>query len=247
VLTPKSLQEKSQLLEADFIVTNNIKFFSDEQLEWMLGCKRVRYEHDYWNLIRPSQEPFIKKMWEGSLVGIFLSQSHYYEYRRLHPNVEFRNILIQPSPIDAFDFEPKEKKNICVYLGALVPHKGTIEALTWAKSKGIRLYVYGKIGNHLYGIDVKEHPNCIYEGMLDYEGVREVLGEADMFIHIPQWVEPYGRSAIEARLSGCRVITNNRLGAKSYAWWDEDFTSKEMREYFSSLGRLFWERLEKAI
>jgi hypothetical protein len=46
-LTPATLERKEQLLENDLVILGNIKWFLDEQIEWMLECPtRIKYEHD---------------------------------------------------------------------------------------------------------------------------------------------------------------------------------------------------------
>lgn len=238
VLNPNLLKEKSQLKSKDLIITNNIKWFNHTQLEWMLDCPRIRYEHDYWNLADSSHEQYKKEMWEGSVKMVFLSPAHYYEYRRRYPDIVFRDVVLQPSPIDVDKFHPGEKKPVCVYIGAVDRHKGILGVLTWGEVECIPVHVYG--GGPLAGA-VSTSSAGILMGTLGYEEVQAVLAEADVFIHLPEWVEPFGRAVMEARFAGCRIVTNNRLGAMSYDWWGED--TEGLRPFFERQGRAFWERV----
>ena len=204
----------------------------------MLECPRVRYEHDYWNLADPSHKQYQKEMWEGSLRMVFLSPAHYYEYRRVYPDIEFESVMYQPSPIEQDKFHPTTKKNICIYIGSLEMHKGILDVLMWGKDKGVPICVYGT-GKHAK--TALESPIAIYEGKATYKEVQKAMAEADMFIHLPVWVEPFGRVVMEARFAGCRIITNNRLGAKSYDWWDKD--TDELRPFLEEQGRVFWKSL----
>jgi glycosyltransferase involved in cell wall biosynthesis len=203
---------------------------------------RVRYEHDYWNLINPAHEQYKKEMWEEGLASIFLSPAHFIEYRRIYPKIRFRNVYFQPSPVSGF--YPDKKKPICISVGVIGIHKGTLDALEWARAKNIRLTVYGASApGDEYVYRVKTHPNVDFRGPVAYSVIQKAMAEADMFIHLPVWVEPYGRVAVEARLAGCRIISNHKLGVASYPWWWED-DFETLRDMLQDIGKEFWKFID---
>lgn len=244
-MTPKLLISQKQINDCDLIITNNIKFFSTRQIEWMLEQpNRVRYEHDYWNLVNPEHEQYKKEMWEGGLKSIFLSPAHKTEYGKQHSAICFPSVCYQPSPIKVNQFTPAIKKDpVCIYVGAIEPHKGVWEAAEYVRKRGIPLIVYGTASSTSYFDKVSCHPSVIFGGTLPYERVIKVMAKADMFIHIPNWVEPYGRTVIEARLSGCRCIFNDRVGAASYSWWDKSVD--ELKQFWDTRDKAFWEIIDE--
>jgi GT2 family glycosyltransferase len=49
----------------------------------------------------------------------------------------------------------------------------------------------------------------------NYENFISVLSSVSTLVFFPQWVETFSRVAIEARILGCKLITNNLIGATS--------------------------------
>jgi hypothetical protein len=52
-------------------------------------------------------------------------------------------------------------------------------------------------------------PNCNYEDFI------EKLSKVKALVFLPTWVESFNRVSVEARILGCRIITNNRIGCAS--------------------------------
>jgi len=238
-LTPSTLERKEQLLENDLVVFGNIKWFTDEQMEWMLECPvRMKYEHDYWNLVRPEQERYKKEFWEGCCICIFHSPAHIEEYSKIYP-FEYKKIWLQPSFMDVDRMQPGVKEDITIYVGSLTPHKGVMDALAWGEKNDIKIQVYG-IGECLN--QVLDHPYANYCGTVDYKGLLELYSKARQFIFLPNWVDPYARTVVESRLSGCEQILNDRIGAMSYDWWYEE--DEDFRSILKYKADTFWKILE---
>jgi len=239
-LTPSTLEKKEQLTENDLVIFGNIKWFTDEQMEWMLDCPvRMKYEHDYWNLANPGQERFKKPFWEGCVLCIFHSPAHVLAYEELYPDIKFNDIWLQPSSMDVDLMHPGEKEDVTVYIGSLTPHKGVMDALAWGEENDTDIYVYG-VGECLEAVLV--HPNAIYCGSVNYAELLEVYARAKRFIFIPNWIDPFARTVVESRLCGCEQILNNRIGVTSYPWWHE--SDDVLREVLKERANSFWNILE---
>jgi glycosyltransferase involved in cell wall biosynthesis len=53
-------------------------------------------------------------------------------------------------------------------------------------------------------------------GRVPYDQVPVLLNRARVFVHLPRWPEPQGRTVAEAALCGCRLMTNENVGATSF-------------------------------
>lgn len=239
-LTPSTLEKKKQLIENDLVIFGNIKWFTDEQMNWMLDVPvRAKYEHDYWNLANPGQEVYKKPFWEGCSICIFHSPAHIEEYKNIYPDIEFKNIWLQPSAMDVDSMYSGEKEDISIYVGSLTHHKGVMDALAWAEENNVMLHVYG-IGECIE--QVVAHRHAIYCGTIDYKGLLKLYAESRRFVFIPNWIDPYARTVVESRLCGCEQVLNDKIGAMSYSWWDEP--DEVYREILKDRANSFWDILD---
>jgi glycosyltransferase involved in cell wall biosynthesis len=70
-------------------------------------------------------------------------------------------------------------------------------------------------------------PNCLGEpiqgtwlGPIAHEKLPPIYNRARTFAHLPEWIEPMGRTVVEAALCGCELVLNDRVGVTSYEWQD---------------------------
>jgi glycosyltransferase involved in cell wall biosynthesis len=61
---------------------------------------------------------------------------------------------------------------------------------------------YASLGRHLGSVPAADVPG--------------LLNRARVFVHLPRWPEPQGRTVAEAALCGCTLRTNDRVGATSF-------------------------------
>lgn len=80
-----------------------------------------------------------------------------------------------------------------------------------------------------------------YLGPVDYADIPILMNRARIFAHLPEWIEPMGRTPAEAALCGCDVVMNDRVGVASYP--REDWTD---RETIRRAPERFWEDFEAA-
>lgn len=58
---------------------------------------------------------------------------------------------------------------------------------------------------------------------IDYEDIPALLARFKTFIHMPSVLEPFGRAVVEAWAAGCKIVTNQLVGAR---WWIENEPAK---------------------
>ena len=80
-----------------------------------------------------------------------------------------------------------------------------------------------------------------YHGSMPYDQVPILMNRAKNFVFLPRWPEPQGRVVIEAALSGCQLITNERVGATSF-----DFDISKPQNLNDSTQEL-WQAIEKIV
>lgn len=187
-------------------------------------------------------DSFEQKLINSSKVNIFLSPLHY-DWAQSH----FNNIdeyFLQPSPIKEGFNNTKEKNDIIVAIGLIVEHKGIFNVINYAKNnrnKEIKLY-----GKSLYDINKLKNmspDNIEYCGLVPHKKVIKILEKADSLIHLPNWIEAFGRVCAEGYLSGCNLLINDRVGFLSYDWDFEDMDN--IRNKLKNSDKQFWDNLSK--
>ncbi|MBN1122796.1 MAG: hypothetical protein JXJ17_17095 [Anaerolineae bacterium] len=122
-----------------------------------------------------------------------------------------------PSPVDIGRFRRAgmtgSKRAGTVWLGRLTSGKGLEQAHRWAVEQGCRVDVYG-FGPLRDAI----RPPLIYCGPVTYLAVPKLLARYERFLFLPDAVEPFGRTVVEAWAAGCEMIVNHNVGA---LWWIE--------------------------
>jgi glycosyltransferase involved in cell wall biosynthesis len=95
----------------------------------------------------------------------------------------------------------------------------------------------------LAGLNMLDEPVVgRYLGLVPYHELPLLYNRARVFAHLPEWDEPMGRTVVEARLCGCQVVLNERVGVASYPeaeWSDPDVVRRHPVR--------FWEDVEAAV
>jgi len=179
----------------------------------------IRWVHDYW----PHGDPELRE-WtlQNARVAIFDSEPHY----RAFPYPVGTRVKFCPEPMDLAPFvragqvasEDVGERGVPLrsgvfWMGQMFAHKGVAEAVRWAEQNG-PVDFYGDGPQRPV-----QSPNVRYLGQAPYEWVPDIMARYESFLHLPQWVEPFGRTVIEAAAAGCKLIVNDRVGAM---WWLEN-------------------------
>jgi glycosyltransferase involved in cell wall biosynthesis len=144
--------------------------------------------------------------------------------------------------MDFFD-QGNTRLNKVMFVGNLHEGKGIPQIIKYAKDNPSVIFdFYYKRACAGLKSQLKTLNNCNLVGYVPKEQIFENYNKYKYFIHIPNHQESFGRAVGEAFLSGCNLITNDRVGALSYGW---DY--REFRENTLYSNYLFWEKLEKTL
>jgi glycosyltransferase involved in cell wall biosynthesis len=78
-----------------------------------------------------------------------------------------------------------------------------------------------------------------HHGSVSYSEIPVFMNRAKHFVFLPRWPEPQGRVVVEAALSGCKLITNQNVGATSFPF---DIANPLN---FAGADQEFWEAIER--
>ena len=216
-------EEKNLGSEGDvFIINNFIKWYMTypDMIEKIVDdFNFIRFVHDYDFIYGNIPEKLIKKIFDKAIVSFFLSPLHLNETKKVGISIKKEYIIPSPIEIDKYAKFSKESgkriKNSIIYIGEVASHKGINNIINYALLNPEKtLDIYGWIPEP-YLLD-NLPKNVKYKGNLLQEKVAETLSRYEYSIHLPIWSEPFGRSVAEAFFSGCKLITNNRVGFMSY-------------------------------
>ncbi|WP_318478782.1 glycosyltransferase family 4 protein [Photobacterium leiognathi] len=146
---------------------------------------------------------------------------------------------------DSNFFEPREK--VILFSGRFIDDKGILELidgfnllkgsyelhLAGGVSSGIDNATspyYEKIKNKIKGNDKIKNI-----GYLDHDLLLKKMRESEIFIMPSKWKEPFGMVALEAYLSGCKVISSKNGGAKEFLLLDAVYCDCEPKSIFKAI------------
>jgi glycosyltransferase involved in cell wall biosynthesis len=145
-----------------------------------------------------------------------------------------RSVWIRPI-IDVQKFRNLQiKRDIeYLYVGSITEYKGYDNI----KKRFGHLSDFWFVGHNatnekLFGRHIEYIPN---------NEIPILLNRAKNFVHLPVWMEPMGRTVVEAALCGCNIISNDNVGALSFPF---DIANPEM---IKGSARLFWDELLKRV
>ena len=210
-LTPEFISECSKKVK--FIVANFVML--SEESKTMLENDReyIIYEHDhkyvksrnpanYDNFIAPKSEIINFNFYKNAKAVLCQSQFH---ADIVESNLKLDNIISlggnlwsEDSLETMLSMSKTDKKPTCAIMSSTNWHKNTADAIKLCKAKQ---WEYDVI------------PTCGYMEFL----LR--LGESDKFVFLPKTPETLSRIAVEARMMGLSVITNNMVGATKEDWF----------------------------
>lgn len=126
-------------------------------------------------------------------------------------------ILTPPSvDVDRFRNLGLERDIDVLYVGTISAYKGYYELIERFGADRMTFAGPNALGHPVEGN---------YLGPVDYADVPALMNRAKTFAHLPRWLEPMGRTPVEAALCGCEVVLNDRVGVASYPrelWTDPE-------------------------
>jgi glycosyltransferase involved in cell wall biosynthesis len=198
-----------------FFIVGNFIALSEECKEFLKDKRYAIYEHDHKYLTTrdPSRfsdyfapnEYIINKDFYSSAAAVLCQSA-------IHSEVVVKNLLLdnvvnlgcslwEPGTMDYIEeLSSTPKVNKVAVLESTNPIKGTMEAMAYCDQQNIS---YNLIGS----------PN--------YREFLADLATYETLVFFPRTLETFCRFAVEARMLGCKVITNEKIGAISQNWFNK--------------------------
>lgn len=157
-----------------------------------------------------AQQPMISRLYEKSILNVYLSPLH----RRITESLLDRDHLpssyILRPMIDTtlFSNENRERDIDFLFVGVISEAKGL--AAMRERFAGADIHLIGRCAPGVT-LDFGH-----YHEHVPYNEVPRYMNRAKNFVFLPRWPEPQGRVVAEAALCGCRIISNDNVGALSF-------------------------------
>lgn len=154
-------------------------------------------------------------------VDKYIAISEMVKQKHVENGYDEKKIMIIPEMLDpAHQIQRKKKYNsipVILYVGRLTPRKG-VDILIKAvpkilEKKEIKVWIVGS------GRERKKLDRLITErglenkvkifGEIEYEKLPEIYKKADIFVHPVRFLEPFGRTLLEAMAFGLPIITSD--------------------------------------
>ena len=175
-----------------------------------------------------------RKLFESALLDIFLSPLHASVFHEIYTKIKNKTFILKPLIKDIEKFRDLNKKRDIKYAsyGGMSETKGFYNIIERFPVEEICFF--GSSG-HLS--EMQNYGKVI--GRIPYEEMPEFLNRIEYYIHMPRWPEPHGLIVNQAALSGCKLITNDMVGALTH-----DFEITDRAAYKNNAAEL-WEKLEE--
>lgn len=164
----------------------------------------------YWHLYRKAS------------VVLCYSPLHEQRINNVFPGVETEVLPIFCDRASVF-YEARHlptKQDSVIVVGRQSHAKGGLGTMIFAKrNPQYHVDVYGNMPDEIKK-QFAEIENVTLHGHVDHELLPELYGAHEYFFHQPEVLDAGPRTLVEARLAGCKLITNNRLGYPTHPVWD---------------------------
>jgi len=180
-----------------------------------------------------ARRKIVRRLYAESEFNVFLSVLHHKTissilgidrpYFLLKPTIDFR----------AFKNTNTSRDIDCVFAGVYCEAKGSRNLMEYFKNRSERLVIIGP------RLDDAALPNFEFVGKVPYTDMPKYFNRAKTFVYLPRWPEPQGRVVVEAALCGCRLETNEMVGATSFGFDIENPAN------FSDPDSEFWQKVEE--
>ena len=136
--------------------------------------------------------------------------------------LNFVGVVHHGLPMKEFTPTGAKRGDFLVWLGRIIPDKGTDLAVKAAKEAGVPIVLAGTVDQYdpdsvnYYDEVIKplvDGKQVKYVGPVNMEEKIELLSEARALLNPIEWEEPFGMVMIEAMALGCPVIAFNRGAA----------------------------------
>ena len=242
----------------DAYITGLVKFFSDEELNWLCfeaPQPQVRYSFDWWEPDEP-QHRWSKPITERADMVIFPSPLLLKVFNgRRGIDIDPKKFFVLPPPLDLELFRVPRAKGDSVerrgaaYWGEVHPLKGIDVDIRWANNQ----YRYANKGKKYveeldyFDIFGPQSWNLTLGRWARYQGAPATQEELfdkvcgkEWFIHFPRHMDGMPMAILEAQLLGLKTITSGVLGIES--WYEATGDGPEqLIERCALAAESFWD------
>lgn len=248
------LNSQQTFTRPDLLIISNCTQFDNKRLADMCAqTPHVFFMHDYifckHRLFFPMAEKcntcVARKYWlslfSTSKLIVYLSPLHKMIHEEYFPELKDVKSVIVPSALVTKNFTDRK-------FVIRSPHYLSVHGLLGFKGRD-NLIKYMK--DHPYEEFHVVHPdkndsglpsNCKLLEPVRYESMPELYQRYEYYIELPDTPQPFNRTVCEAKLSGCKVVTNGLMGAASFDWFSD---RKLLIENLDNATKLFWDSIER--
>ncbi len=237
------------------IVSNCLSFDRKRLTDMIDSAPAVFFFHDYifckYRLFYPYTEKcgscdstrwWLELFLKAKLL-IWLSPLHRNATLLALPELENIPYALIPSAINPERFlKEKEviRQDAYLSVNSLFPFKGRENIIAFAEKHPDRLF-------HIISQEEETnlHGNIVVLPPQTYDLMPKVYRLYKYYLELPATPQPFNRTCVEAKLSGCKIITNDLMGATSWPWFKEDagYIAEELR----AAPTRFWTAVERAL
>ena len=242
------------LLNSDKSIISNCVNFPPSVLNSALEQEAVFFFHDYifckWRLFFPGQDKCkICKhalehlaLFQKAKGLIFLSPLHERVYLEQFPQLTEIPRALVPSALNTnlFNSPPEPLKDTVLTINTLLPFKGRENILRFIREHNE--FTFTVVGHD--PDDTTLPKNARFCGLLKYKELIKLFATHEYYVELPETPQPFNRTCAEAKLAGCKVITNSLMGAASYP----EFRDKgRFKDLIDNAPETFWKFIEEVL
>lgn len=243
--------------DQDLVIISNCVTFDRFRLKNIANStKIVWFFHDYifcrFRLFYPVAEQckvcgyknYWLELFKKAKLLIWLSPLHRDMTLKSLPEISSIPFALIPSAIDPDPFlmksdVPVTKKPAYLSVNTLYEFKGRENILRWAKEHPKEeLHILSKVECY----EQFSHNVTVLPPM-SYDMMPAVYREYENYLELPSTPQPFNRTVIEAKLSGCKVHTNALMGCTSWDWFDGD--KETIAAALRAAPEQFWQAVER--
>jgi hypothetical protein len=228
----------------DFIIENKVNYIKTEYDYNFCARRNIICTVDYKYRLCCNTDKFHvhRRLFANSKLNVFQSPKHYQSHADFYGDAVKHHLIMPPTvDVDAIWNSDFKDEITIPFFGELSFLKGGEAFIDFAWEHPDKLFeVYG-----LNKIEKPIPPNVTFKEPISNVEVLMILGKTKYFFCKPFWPEPSGRLAAEAFLSGCEIISNDRVGTFSFDFYPNDVerAKEEMRE---TPGK-FWDKVSEVL
>ena len=200
--------EWERALSADHIIVTGTDLLPDEAMTRLAATKPTVFLHH-----EQTRNEARRQLINAAQVLILHTPAHEAIERKWTQPQRVELVL---SPMNTNECRIEAKQDHAVWAQRLHDLKGPLAARMWASENNVKL---------------KMLTNAPRAEVLDS------LAVAKWFVHLPLGFESESRATIEAVLSGCKCITNDRVGITSVDGWQD---AGRLSEMVSTAAQTWW-------